>query len=202
MELNENKGIYSGCTAIAAFLRTEKGDTIVNIDHQKEEGAKVRHRLDISLVKRTSHGRFWSVYCIQQMWEMLERYCGRFWRLFKVVPALSAVLNVCLLSVYSRGGKAVRLSYDHKGSDIQEAKRVVEAGGFVMDHRVNGMQRWICGLVQIFLSFVTSGVLAVTRSLGDMAMKDLVISNPFTTETILTDEDKYLILACDGVSLV
>lgn len=37
-----------------------------------------------------------------------------------------------------RGGKAVRLTYDHKGSDSQEAKRITDAGGFVMNNRVNG----------------------------------------------------------------
>ncbi len=38
----------------------------------------------------------------------------------------------------SRGGKAVRLTYDHKGSDSHEAKRITDAGGFVMNNRVNG----------------------------------------------------------------
>jgi protein phosphatase PTC1 len=42
-----------------------------------------------------------------------------------------------------------------------------------------------------------NGVLAVTRALGDASMKDLIISN--TTETILSPEDEFLILACDGV---
>lgn len=32
----------------------------------------------------------------------------------------------------------MRLTYDHKGSDQQEAKRITDAGGFVMNHRVNG----------------------------------------------------------------
>jgi len=39
----------------------------------------------------------------------------------------------------SRDGIAKRLSYDHKGSDVQEAKRIVDAGGFVLNNRVNGM---------------------------------------------------------------
>lgn len=41
-------------------------------------------------------------------------------------------------AVLSRGGKSVRLTYDHKGSDTQEAKRILDAGGFVMNNRVNG----------------------------------------------------------------
>lgn len=83
-------------------------------------------------------------------------------------------------AVLSRGGKAVRLTYDHKGSDVQEAKRITDAGGFVMNNRVNG-------------------VLAVTRSLGDSSMKEFVVGSPYTTETTLGDEDDFLIVACDGL---
>ena len=82
--------------------------------------------------------------------------------------------------VLCRAGKAVRLTYDHKGSDKQEAKRIMDAGGFVMSGRVNG-------------------VLAVTRSLGDSSMKEFVVGSPYTTETELNDHDEFLILACDGV---
>ncbi|GMK53539.1 hypothetical protein CspeluHIS016_0101250 [Cutaneotrichosporon spelunceum] len=83
-------------------------------------------------------------------------------------------------AVISRGGKAVRLTYDHKGSDPQEAKRITDAGGFVMNNRVNG-------------------VLAVTRSLGDASMKEFVVGSPYTTETVLDDDDEFLIVACDGL---
>ena len=83
--------------------------------------------------------------------------------------------------VLCRSGKAVRLTYDHKGSDKQEAKRITDAGGFVMSGRVNG-------------------VLAVTRSLGDSSMKEFVVGAPYTTETELCSDDEFLILACDGVS--
>ncbi|CAJ0634620.1 11861_t:CDS:2 [Entrophospora sp. SA101] len=83
-------------------------------------------------------------------------------------------------AVLSRNNTAIRLSYDHKGSDAQEAKRIVDAGGFVMNNRVNG-------------------VLAVTRSLGDSSMKEYVIGSPYTTETNITESDSFLILACDGL---
>ncbi|KAI8883884.1 protein phosphatase 2C [Backusella circina FSU 941] len=83
-------------------------------------------------------------------------------------------------AVLCRQNKAVRLSYDHKGSDSQEAKRIMDLGGFMMNNRVNG-------------------VLAVTRSLGDSVMKEFVVGNPFTTETELGAEDDFLILACDGL---
>lgn len=82
--------------------------------------------------------------------------------------------------VLCRRGRAVRLTYDHKGSDKQEAKRIMDAGGFVMSGRVNG-------------------VLNVTRSLGDSSMKEFVVGAPYTTETELSEEDEFLILACDGV---
>lgn len=40
--------------------------------------------------------------------------------------------------ILSRNGIAIRLSYDHKGSDPSESRRITESGGFVMNHRVNG----------------------------------------------------------------
>ncbi|KAI9316047.1 phosphatase 2C-like domain-containing protein [Dichotomocladium elegans] len=83
-------------------------------------------------------------------------------------------------AVLCRNGRAIRLSYDHKGSDQQEAKRITDLGGFMMNNRVNG-------------------ILAVTRSLGDCVMKEFVVGNPYTTETDLTPGDDFLILACDGL---
>ncbi len=83
--------------------------------------------------------------------------------------------------VLCRKGKAFRLSYDHKGSDENEGKRIAEAGGLILNNRVNG-------------------VLAVTRALGDSYMKDLITGHPFTTETVLTlQHDEFIILACDGL---
>lgn len=85
--------------------------------------------------------------------------------------------------VLCRNGKALRLSYDHKGSDENEGKRVANAGGLIVNNRVNG-------------------VLAVTRALGDAYMKDLVTGHPYTTETVIQpDVDEFIILACDGVSM-
>ncbi|CAF9940524.1 Protein phosphatase 2C 1 [Imshaugia aleurites] len=83
--------------------------------------------------------------------------------------------------VLCRNGKALRLSYDHKGSDENEGKRISNAGGLILNNRVNG-------------------VLAVTRALGDAYMKDLVTGHPYTTETVIQpDIDEFLILACDGL---
>ncbi|KAF4635867.1 hypothetical protein G7Y89_g2234 [Cudoniella acicularis] len=83
--------------------------------------------------------------------------------------------------VLCRNGKALRLSYDHKGSDENEGKRIANAGGLILNNRVNG-------------------VLAVTRALGDAYMKDLVTGHPYTTETVIQpDLDEFIILACDGL---
>jgi protein phosphatase PTC1 len=83
--------------------------------------------------------------------------------------------------ILCRQGKALRLSYDHKGSDENEGKRITNAGGLILNNRVNG-------------------VLAVTRALGDTYMKDLVTGHPYTTETVIQpDLDEFIIIACDGV---
>ncbi|KAJ9634490.1 uncharacterized protein PV06_10618 [Exophiala oligosperma] len=83
--------------------------------------------------------------------------------------------------VLCRNGKALRLSYDHKGMDENEGRRITKAGGLILNNRVNG-------------------VLAVTRALGDSYLKDLVTGHPYTTETVIQpDQDEFLILACDGL---
>ncbi|CAI1907589.1 hypothetical protein SEUBUCD646_0D02290 [Saccharomyces eubayanus] len=82
--------------------------------------------------------------------------------------------------VLFRNGNSIRLTYDHKASDSLEMQRVEQAGGLIMKSRVNGM-------------------LAVTRSLGDKFFDTLVVGSPFTTSVEITSEDKFLILACDGL---
>ncbi|KAM0635776.1 hypothetical protein ACHAPW_001444 [Verticillium nonalfalfae] len=83
--------------------------------------------------------------------------------------------------ILCRSGKALRLSYDHKGSDDNEGVRISKAGGLILNNRVNG-------------------VLAVTRALGDTYMKDLVTGHPYTTETVIHPEsDEFIIIACDGL---
>ncbi|KAG9285919.1 hypothetical protein G9A89_013344 [Geosiphon pyriformis] len=99
-------------------------------------------------------------------------------------------------AVLCHDGKAIRLSYDHKGSDAQEAKRIVDAGGFVMNNRVNAD---ILKIMETYPKMVEKGVLAVTRSLGDSSMKEFIVGSPYTTETIITEKDPFLILACDGL---
>lgn len=82
--------------------------------------------------------------------------------------------------VLFRKDSSIRLTYDHKASDLLEMQRVEKAGGLIMKSRVNGM-------------------LAVTRSLGDKFFDTLVIGNPFTTSVEITKDDRFLIIACDGL---
>ena len=84
-------------------------------------------------------------------------------------------------AVLATKGVAERLSYDHKGEDPAEAKRVVEEGGFIDSYdRV-------------------SGKLAVTRAFGDRDVGAWVKAIPHITKHKLTKDDHFLILACDGV---
>jgi len=91
-------------------------------------------------------------------------------------------------AVMSRGGSATRLTSmtDHKATDPLEGKRVIEAGGSIINDRVNGM-------------------LAMTRALGDHLLKmpilpnDVVSNVPDITSTDLSTQDSFVILACDGL---
>jgi serine/threonine protein phosphatase PrpC len=75
---------------------------------------------------------------------------------------------------------------DHKATDPTEAKRVIEAGGTIFNERVNGM-------------------LAISRAFGDHQLKtpalpnDVVSNVPDITSTELTDQDMFVIVACDGL---
>ena len=72
-------------------------------------------------------------------------------------------------AVLCRNGAAVRITRDHKASDQAEQERVQQSGGWVSMNRVHG-------------------VLAVSRALGDHAMKQSVISEPNFWEGELTGE--------------
>eukprot|EP00276_Gloeochaete_wittrockiana_P016059 CAMPEP_0184335046 /NCGR_PEP_ID=MMETSP1089-20130417/3675_1 /TAXON_ID=38269 ORGANISM="Gloeochaete wittrockiana, Strain SAG46.84" /NCGR_SAMPLE_ID=MMETSP1089 /ASSEMBLY_ACC=CAM_ASM_000445 /LENGTH=295 /DNA_ID=CAMNT_0026659521 /DNA_START=29 /DNA_END=916 /DNA_ORIENTATION=- len=82
--------------------------------------------------------------------------------------------------ILCHGDEAIRLTHDHKATDEDEIQRIKDAGGFVVNERVNG-------------------ILAVSRSLGDSAMKDYVTGDPYTTDRDVTEIDSHIILACDGV---
>jgi len=84
--------------------------------------------------------------------------------------------------VLNRGGKAIRLSVDHKPGSPDEEDRIRALGGYVIGetYRVNGL-------------------LAVSRAIGDFYMHPWVTVDPYLNEVELKKEDEYLIMGCDGV---
>lgn len=91
-------------------------------------------------------------------------------------------------AVISRQNTAIRMSSmtDHKATDSIEQKRVLEAGGHIINDRVNG-------------------ILAITRAMGDFLLKmpmlvnDVVSNQPDICSLTLTESDDFVILACDGL---
>jgi len=74
------------------------------------------------------------------------------------------------------------ITKEHKPSDPQELERLktTEGGIWVFNNKVAGM-------------------LAVSRAFGNSELKKWVIAEPYIQKLALTDEDTYLILACDGL---
>ncbi|KAG9391058.1 Protein phosphatase [Carpediemonas membranifera] len=82
--------------------------------------------------------------------------------------------------LYRSNGEVIRLSRDHRIKDPAEAQRIRDNGGFIAMNRVNG-------------------ILAVTRALGDHLLKEVIVSEPDISVHTITDADKFLIIACDGL---
>jgi protein phosphatase PTC1 len=171
----------SGCTAVIAVLRWE--DRVPNA--QSSTGSvlfapaavsAIKHAGEGGEVQADGSGAAISEPAGEQQVEARLRNEASRQRVLYTANVGDARIVLC------RNGRALRLSYDHKGSDENEGRRVASAGGLILNNRVNG-------------------VLAVTRALGDAYMKDLVTGHPYTTETVIqADQDEFLILACDGVS--
>ena len=84
-------------------------------------------------------------------------------------------------SVLIKKNEYKRLSYDHRASDPNEYSRIMNEGGIVFAGRVYG---------QLMLS----------RAFGDWELKSYGVScEPFVTRVELSDNDKYLVVATDGV---
>lgn len=93
-------------------------------------------------------------------------------------------------AVLCRNGEAAVCTMDHKPTVAAEKKRIQDAGGSVMIHRVNGS-------------------LAVSRALGDFEYKSVEGRGPteqlvspapeIYVETRKPEEDQFLVLACDGI---
>ncbi|KAL0484557.1 protein phosphatase 2C [Acrasis kona] len=83
--------------------------------------------------------------------------------------------------VLCRDGKAHRLTYDHRPNDIDEMRRVKDAGGTIVNNRVNA-------------------ILAITRAIGDVYLHPMVTSDPYTSVVdLMHKRDAFVIVACDGL---
>lgn len=93
-------------------------------------------------------------------------------------------------AVLCREGEAIRLTEDHTPDDHQEAERVKAAGGRITDNSL--------GVPQV------NGRLAMTRSIGDVALKPYgVTAEPFIRSIrIKHGKDAFLLLLTDGLSFV
>ncbi|GAB2210064.1 hypothetical protein Drorol1_Dr00015317 [Drosera rotundifolia] len=88
-------------------------------------------------------------------------------------------------AILCRGGRAFALSRDHVASCVEERDRVMVSGGVV---------KW-----QVDTWRVGDAGLQVTRSIGDDDLKPTVTAEPEITETSLSAEDEYLVMASDGL---
>lgn len=101
-------------------------------------------------------------------------------------------------AVLRRGGKAIRLTHDHKPYDAEEISRIREVGGFVSGDvgRVNG----VIAVARSIGDFCTRSPLTCVLLLTlDTDIKPFVSAEPFLNEVELTPEDDLLIIGCDGV---
>jgi len=92
-------------------------------------------------------------------------------------------------SVLGVKGQVEPLSFDHKPTNDGERARISSAGGYVEFGRVNGN-------------------LALSRALGDFEFKknysltpqaQIITANPDVTCHEITEDDEFLVLACDGI---
>jgi protein phosphatase PTC2/3 len=93
-------------------------------------------------------------------------------------------------AVLSRKGSAVPLSFDHKPTNDSERRRILAAGGEIINGRINGG-------------------LNLSRSLGDFNFKrqknrtydeQFVICRPDVTEILrVPEDDEFIIIGCDGI---
>ncbi|CAH9115825.1 unnamed protein product [Cuscuta epithymum] len=89
-------------------------------------------------------------------------------------------------AVLGKWGRAYELSKDHKPDSVQERRRIEKLGGAIYNGYLNGR-------------------LSVARALGDWHMKGPkglacpLSGEPEVQEIMLSEEDEFLIMGCDGL---
>lgn len=98
-----------------------------------------------------------------------------------------ANLGDARITLARKNGLALRLTHDHKGSDMRERKRIRNLGGYVSEK----------GRVM--------GDVAVARAIGDSIYAPYVSTDPFDSseqekdDPFLLYQGDFLIIACDGL---
>lgn len=96
-------------------------------------------------------------------------------------------------AVLCRGGQAYALSEDHKPGQEGERSRIMAAGGFLSN--IGGVTR-------------VNGNLNLSRAIGDLKYKtnsglpaneQIITAEPDVKHVVLTHNDPFFLLACDGV---
>ncbi|CAN4121314.1 unnamed protein product [Withania somnifera] len=89
-------------------------------------------------------------------------------------------------AVLGKRGRAIELSKDHKPNTASERLRIEKLGGVIYDGYLNGQ-------------------LSIARALGDWHMKGPkgsacpLSAEPELQETLLSEDDEFLIMGCDGL---
>ncbi len=111
--------------------------------------------------------------------------CGRVWT--ANVGDSRAVLCRRIAGDEDAGTGGIPLSEDHSPSRVDERKRIEDAGGFI---QYNPRSQ---------VSYV-GGILAMTRSIGDVSMRPFVTCAPdVTVHEIDASVDEFIVLATDGL---
>jgi serine/threonine protein phosphatase PrpC len=93
--------------------------------------------------------------------------------------------------------KAIELSRDHKPTEKDEAKRIYENDGRIQPFTEDGE---FVGPQRVWIKEEEVPGLAMTRSFGDRVAASVgVISEPEIKEFDFTEDDKYMIIASDGI---
>ena len=93
--------------------------------------------------------------------------------------------------------KAIELSRDHKPTEKDEAKSIYENDGRIQPFTEDGE---FVGPQRVWIKEEEVPGLAMTRSFGDRVAASVgVISEPEIKEFDFTEDDKYMIIASDGI---
>ncbi|EGR29432.1 protein phosphatase 2c, putative [Ichthyophthirius multifiliis] len=94
--------------------------------------------------------------------------------------------------------KSIQLSEDHKPNLAREKKRILEHGGRVEIQTDEKGQKQ--GVYRVWNQKMEYPGLAMSRSLGDKAGREVgIISEPDIYELLIQEEDKFIVIASDGV---